>query len=78
MKQNKAQCQFGIKEIIVLEDRLFVEEVEPDETKVQAILSKPQPNDLKGPHGDEHLNLQILTKLVIQNSRPKRVVTQNK
>ncbi len=47
LKLNKDKCQFGAKEITFLGDKLSEGGVEPDKSKVQAILKMPRPTDRK-------------------------------
>lgn len=47
LKLNKNKCQFGVKEITFLGDKLSEGGVEPDKSKIQAILKKPRPTDRK-------------------------------
>lgn len=47
LKLNKDKCQFGAKEITFLRDKLSEGGVEPDKSKVQAILKMPRPTDRK-------------------------------
>ncbi|RXN33947.1 retrotransposon-like family member retr-1 [Labeo rohita] len=47
LKLNKDKCQFGAKEITFLGDKLTEGGVEPDKSKVQAILKMPRPTDRK-------------------------------
>lgn len=48
LKLNRAKCQFGVNEITFLGDKLSGAVVEPDKSKVKAILEMPQPKDKKG------------------------------
>ncbi|KAI3355026.1 hypothetical protein L3Q82_017850 [Scortum barcoo] len=48
LKLNRAKCQFGVKEIAFLGDKLSGAGVKPDRSKVKAILEMPQPKDKKG------------------------------
>lgn len=48
LKLNRAKCQFGVQEVTFLGDKLSSEGIEPDERKIQAILSMPRPTDKKG------------------------------
>ncbi|KAI3359277.1 hypothetical protein L3Q82_002792 [Scortum barcoo] len=48
LKLNRAKCQFGVKEIAFLGDKLSEAGVKPDRSKVKAILEMPQPKDKKG------------------------------
>ncbi|KAJ8381351.1 hypothetical protein SKAU_G00021290 [Synaphobranchus kaupii] len=48
LKFNKKKCQFGATEITFLGDKLSGDGVEPDHSKVQAILDMPPPTDKKG------------------------------
>ncbi|KAJ8344626.1 hypothetical protein SKAU_G00288190 [Synaphobranchus kaupii] len=48
LKFNKKKCQFGATEIAFLGDKLSGDGVEPDHSKVQAILDMPPPTDKKG------------------------------
>ncbi len=48
LKWNSEKCLFGVTEMTFLGDKLTSEGVEPDQTKVQAILDMPAPTDKKG------------------------------
>ena len=48
LKLNRAKCQFGVTEITFLGDKLSRAGVEPDKSKVKAILEMPRPEDKKG------------------------------
>lgn len=48
LKLNRVKCQFGVKEITFLGDKLSTKGIEPDEKKIKAILSMPRPTDKKG------------------------------
>lgn len=41
LKLNRAKCQFGVNEITFLGDKLSGAVVEPDKSKVKAILEMP-------------------------------------
>ncbi len=47
LKLNKDKCHFGDKDIMFLGDKLSEVGVEPDKSKVQAILKMPRPTDSK-------------------------------
>ncbi|XP_057184972.1 uncharacterized protein K02A2.6-like [Triplophysa rosa] len=47
LKLNKEKCQFGVKEITFLGDKLSERGVKPDQSKIQAILNMPRPTDKK-------------------------------
>lgn len=47
LKLNRAKCQFGVKEITFLGDKLSPAGVEPDKSKIKAILDMPRPEDKK-------------------------------
>lgn len=47
LKLNRNKCQFGAKEITFLGDTLSERGVEPDKSKIQAILKMPRPTDRK-------------------------------
>lgn len=48
MKLNRDKCLFGVTEMTFLGDKVTSEGVEPDQSKVQAILDMPAPTDKKG------------------------------
>ncbi|KAI7790353.1 hypothetical protein IRJ41_020250 [Triplophysa rosa] len=48
VKLNKCKCQFGVKELVFLGDKLSEQGVEPERSKVQAILDMPTPTDKQG------------------------------
>lgn len=48
LKLNKEKCQFGVKEVVFLGDKISGEGVEPVHSKVQAIQEMPHPTDKKG------------------------------
>ncbi|XP_061129807.1 uncharacterized protein K02A2.6-like [Syngnathus typhle] len=48
LKLNRDKCLFGVKEMTFLGDKVTSEGVEPDQSKVQAILDMPAPTDKKG------------------------------
>ncbi|KAF7643186.1 hypothetical protein LDENG_00243940 [Lucifuga dentata] len=48
LKLNRAKCQFGVNEIIFLGDKLSGAGVEPDKSKMKAILEMLRPEDKKG------------------------------
>ncbi|KAE8281553.1 Retrovirus-related Pol polyprotein [Larimichthys crocea] len=48
LKLNRAKCQFCVQEMTFLGDKLSGEGIEPDDRKIQAILSMPRPRDKKG------------------------------
>lgn len=45
MKLNKQKCQFGVRDITYLGDRLSAAGIQPDPEKVKAIKEMPQPKD---------------------------------
>lgn len=45
LKLNRKKCQFGVTEMTFLGDKLSGEGVEPDHSKVQAIMDMPPPTD---------------------------------
>ncbi|KAL1264137.1 hypothetical protein QQF64_004492 [Cirrhinus molitorella] len=47
LKLNKEKCQFGVKEITFLGDKLSEGGVQPDQSKTEAILNMPKPTDKK-------------------------------
>lgn len=47
LKLNRAKCQFGVKEFTFLGDKMSEAGVEPDRSKVKAILEMPKPVDKK-------------------------------
>ncbi|KAI7789577.1 hypothetical protein IRJ41_019347 [Triplophysa rosa] len=47
LKLNKEKCQFGVKEITFLGDKLSERGVKPDQSKIQVILNMPRPTDKK-------------------------------
>ncbi len=47
LKFNRAKCLFGVTEITFLGDKLSGRSVEPDNSKIQAILDMPSPVDKK-------------------------------
>ncbi|XP_072373770.1 uncharacterized protein [Scyliorhinus torazame] len=48
LRLNKAKCQFGVKEIMFLRDRLSGQGIERDDMKIQAITNMPRHTDKKG------------------------------
>ncbi len=48
LKLNKEKCQFGVREVVFLGDKISGEGVEPLHSKVQAIQEMPHPRDKKG------------------------------
>lgn len=48
LKLNRVKCQFGVKEITFLGDKLSEAGVDPDKSKVKAILEMLRPVDKKG------------------------------
>uniref|UniRef100_A0A3B5Q2E6 Reverse transcriptase RNase H-like domain-containing protein n=1 Tax=Xiphophorus maculatus TaxID=8083 RepID=A0A3B5Q2E6_XIPMA len=48
LKLNKNKCEFGVKEIMFLGDKLSAQGVQPDEDKIKAILKMPPPVDKTG------------------------------
>uniref|UniRef100_A0A3Q1EK56 Gypsy retrotransposon integrase-like protein 1 n=1 Tax=Acanthochromis polyacanthus TaxID=80966 RepID=A0A3Q1EK56_9TELE len=48
LKLNKDKCRFGVSEITFLGDKITVDGVQPDKTKVQAVLDMEMPKDKKG------------------------------
>ena len=40
---NKEKCQFGVKELVFLGDRLTTDGIKPDEAKISAITNMPRP-----------------------------------
>ncbi|KAE8291509.1 Retrovirus-related Pol polyprotein from transposon 17.6 Protease [Larimichthys crocea] len=48
LKLNRSKCQFGVNEITFLGDKLSAAGVEPDRSKIKAILDMPRPEDKKG------------------------------
>lgn len=48
LKLNRAKCLFGVTEMTFLGDKLSGCGVEPDKSKIQAILDMPSPVDKKG------------------------------
>uniref|UniRef100_A0A0S7EQV5 ribonuclease H n=1 Tax=Poeciliopsis prolifica TaxID=188132 RepID=A0A0S7EQV5_9TELE len=48
LKLNKNKCEFCVKEILFLGDKLSGRGVQPDEDKIQAILKMPPPADKTG------------------------------
>ncbi|XP_026050672.1 uncharacterized protein K02A2.6-like [Astatotilapia calliptera] len=48
LKLNRDKCLFGVSEMTFLGDKVTSEGVEPDQSKVQAILDMPAPTDKKG------------------------------
>lgn len=48
LKLNRSKCQFGVREITFLGDKLSEAGVEPDKSKIKAILDMPRPEDKKG------------------------------
>ena len=47
LKLNRSKCQFGVKEITFLGDKLTGAGVEPDQRKIKAILDMPRPEGKK-------------------------------
>ncbi|XP_048054388.1 uncharacterized protein K02A2.6-like [Megalobrama amblycephala] len=47
LRLNKQKCQFGVKEVTFLGDKLTEGGVQPDKSKIQAILNMPRPTDKK-------------------------------
>ena len=47
LKLNRAKCEFCVKEITFLGDKLSEAGVEPDKSKVKAIVEMPRPEDKK-------------------------------
>ena len=47
LKLNRAKCEFCVKEITFLGDKLSEAGVEPDKSKVKAIVEMPRPEDIK-------------------------------
>lgn len=47
LKLNRSKCQFGVKEITFLGDKLSEAGVEPDKSKIKAILEMTRPEDKK-------------------------------
>ncbi len=48
LKLNRAKCLFGVTEMTFLGDKLSGRGVEPDKSKIQAIMDMPSPVDKKG------------------------------
>lgn len=48
LKLNKSKCEFGVKEILFLGDKLSACGVQPDQDKIQAIQNMPRPTDKTG------------------------------
>lgn len=48
LKLNKNKCEFGVKEILFLGDKLTAHGVEPDQEKIKAIEKMPRPADKTG------------------------------
>ena len=48
LKLNRAKCEFAVKEIIFLGDKLTAQGVQPDKDKIKAILDMPRPTDKTG------------------------------
>ncbi|KAI7810790.1 hypothetical protein IRJ41_006595 [Triplophysa rosa] len=64
-KLNKEKCQFGVKEITFLGDKLLERGVEPDQSTIQAILNMPRPTDKEGcttSDGDDKLHTKVHTE----------------
>lgn len=47
LKLNKNKCQFGVREITYLGERLSEEGIQPDKEKIRAIDEMPEPRDKK-------------------------------
>lgn len=45
MKLNKQKCQFGVRDITYLGDRLSAAGIQPDPEKIKAIKEMPQPKE---------------------------------
>lgn len=48
LKLNQAKCHFGVTEVTFLGDKLCGRGVEPDKSKMRAILDLPSPVEKKG------------------------------
>lgn len=48
LKLNRDKCLFGVTEMTFLGDKVTSQGVEPDQSKIQAILNMPAPTDKKG------------------------------
>lgn len=45
LKLNFSKCQFGVQEKTFLGDKMTVKDIDPDETKTEAIVGRPHPTD---------------------------------
>lgn len=48
LRLNKSKCEFGVREILFLGDKLTNQGIEPDQEKIKAIVHMPRPTDKTG------------------------------